>query len=1158
MFRFIKRILSSLGETGVIHLIPLLLLLAGIIGGVYLVQKGGYQIFKPKAASNSIEFERSNGQDPDNCVTTDQNGEKTTSCAKVRFRLTPPSDSKSSVLPKINLVKEAYAQTSSSSRFPKPILSSVLPTFTGKNYQCNLEKTQIVEYAFKTPVSSTPIASPPKIFGISLEFKIPLLNWGIVEQLKAECSKAGAVCAQAGDTTFCTTQPPDIKTGIKDDVRRLSAIGDNPPKNRYPVYGEIVDIESSSDVQFFWEGGSDKTVRYRFIMDSSEDTRKGVAGKGCPANYNSDYFICSERYIDNTPIIHQDLTRHGYNLGGGITYFNAKNFEDGKSYSWWVDAIDKDGNPLGSSADFPVTIQVTTKRSDPFCFGLQANVGGLVKIAGGSSWDKKGELVRPGDKIQIDSYLANVNRGKDQIVWFIDPNEGSFPDNNYDHVTWQVPDKNGNYDVSLNINNQHQTDCVANFRVTASKNNPIQPPPITQPPPVPAPNCPNKEAQPYTQCGKTTGLEDKKYSSDHLYKITPIADCNDNVVGYKRPPEDLGVSTQCQKPISTTPPVAIPPKQVTTPLPPEVAPAAPAPAPAPAGETNDTGLCSGRIYPFRDISSDNCGFNVVWDLEEKSGLRIKSSLRSCNVFIKDKDGDHRISLNNDCSGGTAITKGDGRGINIADGQTYELFVSNGSPGCFNQSKGKVTLNCPSPTSQADEPLDSVVDSVGKVFCPDKTEEYPQCGGTFGLEDKDPTHTYMVRRVLDCNDKIKRYILPPLDLDDLGQCQQKVEDQGKVTPKCSKSDSIGDIIHPQASCVLNLRPDVLKYYMEQGGWCGGNDNLQAIVNDWYNKLANQNDKNKVASCFPKPGSSDGLQKTVTGYRFAETPTDLINKPFLPFTPDSSGGMLINYQFSDPANGPHFIYAQFQINESSSEIVNANPFPTRIMLAGPSIPSSGSSGDTNVSPQILYVDQFQATPTTTKKDSQGAYSKIQITIKGANKRWILYFNNKEGRNCGGSCSNVSEGWSPLFAGEQGTSTVEWIPYSYLKGVHTIALIDTQINRFIVGQDITFEEQANTPITTTPTPLHGSACSAYETTSICGGGIKTYDRCFDNGPNGGGSTDNGTLCATGGTQFYCVGSTNSSCDTRYDTSVLRVVEGTYQYSCSQCSNIGLIVGD
>lgn len=43
----------ALGQIGAAHLLIPILLLVGIIGGVYLVQKSGYQIFKPKASSTN-------------------------------------------------------------------------------------------------------------------------------------------------------------------------------------------------------------------------------------------------------------------------------------------------------------------------------------------------------------------------------------------------------------------------------------------------------------------------------------------------------------------------------------------------------------------------------------------------------------------------------------------------------------------------------------------------------------------------------------------------------------------------------------------------------------------------------------------------------------------------------------------------------------------------------------------------------------------------------------------------------------------------------------------------------------------------------------------------------------------------------------------------
>ncbi|MBI2017816.1 hypothetical protein HYS92_02090 [Candidatus Daviesbacteria bacterium] len=70
--------LFHLNQAGIIHLLPLLLLLAGIIAGVYLVQKEGFQLFKPKATAINVEFSG-------NCV---QNGVLT--CADVQIKFTSP------------------------------------------------------------------------------------------------------------------------------------------------------------------------------------------------------------------------------------------------------------------------------------------------------------------------------------------------------------------------------------------------------------------------------------------------------------------------------------------------------------------------------------------------------------------------------------------------------------------------------------------------------------------------------------------------------------------------------------------------------------------------------------------------------------------------------------------------------------------------------------------------------------------------------------------------------------------------------------------------------------------------------------------------------------------------------------------------------------
>lgn len=56
-----------------------------------------------------------------------------------------------------------------------------------------------------------------------------------------------------------------------------------------------------------------------------------------------------------------------------------------------------------------------------------------------------------------------------------------------------------------------------------------------------------------------------------------------------------------------------------------------------------------------------------------------------------------------------------------------------------------------------------------VSCPESREQYPQCGGTSGLQNFPATDTIMVTRVKDCKGNIIRY--ENQNLGNLGQCQQ---------------------------------------------------------------------------------------------------------------------------------------------------------------------------------------------------------------------------------------------------------------------------------------------------------------------------------------------------------------------------------------------------
>ena len=78
-----QSLLPPFGETGIIHLILLVILFIGIGAGVYLVQKQGFQIFKPKATAENVSF--LDGQ----CVGF-KDGKRVSTCGVVDIRFLSP------------------------------------------------------------------------------------------------------------------------------------------------------------------------------------------------------------------------------------------------------------------------------------------------------------------------------------------------------------------------------------------------------------------------------------------------------------------------------------------------------------------------------------------------------------------------------------------------------------------------------------------------------------------------------------------------------------------------------------------------------------------------------------------------------------------------------------------------------------------------------------------------------------------------------------------------------------------------------------------------------------------------------------------------------------------------------------------------------------
>lgn len=154
------------------------------------------------------------------------------------------------------------------------------------------------------------------------------------------------------------------------------------------------------------------------------------------------------------------------------------------------------------------------------------------------------------------------------------------------------------------------------------------------------------------------------------------------------------------------------------------------------------------------------------------------------------------------------------------------------------------------------------------------------------------------------------------------------------------------------------------------------------------------------------------------------------------------------------------------------------------------------------------------------------------------------------------------------EDPTSLGEWLPYTAGGVIVSHKLTNTTLEPKFIYAEFTDIDKINiirakpypfviklvdyATIGASPSPAGavipaGSECSAYETTSVCGGGLKTYDKCTDDK----GQTGN-KLCSGQATKFYCEGSTNSNCTSRYNDSQKKVLEGTFQYSCSACPNL------
>lgn len=343
--------------------------------------------------------------------------------------------------------------------------------------------------------------------------------------------------------------------------------------------------------------------------------------------------------------------------------------------------------------------------------------------------------------------------------------------------------------------------------------------------------------------------------------------------------------------------------------------------------------------------------------------------------------------------------------------------------------------------------------------------------------------------------------------------QECADKTKLTYSCVQGPA-GSITATQADCVVKARPDVLKTYTETKKWCSGVDNQRAIVNNWINSVATSADKNdsKVKACLSTTvaqPSNDALQFVV-----AESEGELQTNSWENYT---SGNVSKVFPFTPPptVSETRYIYLRFRKGSTPvgqnyyREIIEyvkptgANEQPasgnTVPSASATTVPASGSTVDTNLS-GVLYVKELKVSPTSVKKDASGNYSKIHITVKDANKPWQIYFQNKTGASCGGTCD--LEQWTVLNAlkgaeggsGSQGTTTFAWTPQSDISGIHTIALIDVAAGKIIKAVDMTFgnktssSTRSTTQVTVSPNPVIKDSSGSYPIITVS---VKNADR-------------------------------------------------------------------
>jgi len=351
-------------EAGFIHFLPLFLLLAGLAAGVYLVQHP--QIFKPKATDQNINFTGT-------CVAS-KDGNPIITCNTVQIKFTSPletgqtSDGGSNL--NISLVKPVYAaevwdQGKCDSSDPSKIFNKsayILAPIA----DCP-QGTQCISTNAGAACGNNGI---PVIEGNgwSCNNEGKIHKDGIGFEVLGQSVRVGDTNIECSNDTKCTDLGNNKFTCGGGQTSTSPSGGK--PSNISPKGTINVSLDSEV-VQFFWSGPSG-TQKYRFFIDKFNVNQCGTdAGS---------YGSCFNQDRDGTTINHRSLTPFGQNVDGGKMTFTADRFRYDTSYTWWVDALDADGNKIGTSdgTSFTVHKTTTTGSTGENCTFSQTNADGKV------------------------------------------------------------------------------------------------------------------------------------------------------------------------------------------------------------------------------------------------------------------------------------------------------------------------------------------------------------------------------------------------------------------------------------------------------------------------------------------------------------------------------------------------------------------------------------------------------------------------------------------------------------------------------------------------------------------------------------------------------------------------------------------------------------